>query len=47
MEDQLVYVVSNFGRVVGVYRKDEDAVQVIRDFANKGQLADLTIKKLN
>ena len=46
MEDQLVYVVSNFGRIVGVYRKDEDAIQVVRDFASKGQLADLTIKRL-
>lgn len=45
-EEKIVYVVVNFGRVVGVYENVDDAMTIIKDFATRGQLADLTIKKL-
>lgn len=46
VENPLVYVVVRYGNVVGVYRNQQDAMQVVSTSVAKGQICDLLIKPL-
>lgn len=42
----LVYVVVRYGQVIGCYKNQEDAMQVVSTSIAKGQICDLLVKPM-
>lgn len=45
-KNEFVYLICRFGQVVGCYRNQEDAVQVLNQYLSNGQTADFIVKTL-
>ena len=42
----LIHCVVRYGQIIGCYAKMEDAIQVVNNSVQKGQICDLIVKPL-
>lgn len=45
-KNEFVYLIQRFGQVIGVYRTQSDALQVLNQYLSNGQTADFSVKPL-